>query len=212
MKLDQYILEYGGFSVSRGRCHVVLARELERVLVGDPRDNPGTSVTNAIEQVAFDLRRTLSIDLNNGGLYEYVPWDPRRRREWIARIEFRGDAWSMPVWSDADLEDPFVSAAFAAVRLVQPYTLRTLLRDLHVINALVRLRIEADPDLLDLIARLGTIEHISQRRYFYVDVPATTTQEALATARDALGRHVPPEQIQVTTPNAPLDQPGTLPV
>jgi hypothetical protein len=209
--LEQYVLEYGGFSAARGRCHVVLDRASSQALVGDPRDNPGTSVTNAIEQIGFDLTRTLSVDVSEGRLYEYVPWDPRLRREYTARIEFKGDAWSLPVWDEADLDDQFVAAALAAVRQIQPYALSAM-SNLDVVNAIVRLRIEAPAHLHNVIGTLGTIEHISQHRFFYVDMAARSEEEGLATARKALGRYISPEQVQVTTPNAPLDQPGTLPV
>jgi hypothetical protein len=208
--LEQCVLEYAGFSVARGRCHVVFDRRAADALVGDPRDNPGTSVTNAIEQVASALTRTLSVDLGKGRLHEYVPWDPRMRGQWTARVDFRAGAWSMPVWNDADLDDPFLAAALMAVDEIQPYALSAMTH-LDMVNRLVRLRIEAPAALHDLIASLGTIEHISQRRLFYVDVEARNREEALETARRMLAQHIDSEQVQMTTPNAPLDQPGTLP-
>lgn len=205
MGLEQCVLEYEGFSATRGRCHVILDRDASHVLVGDPRDNPGTSVTNAIEQVAFDLTRALALDVSEG-LYEYVPWDVRRRREWIAAVEFAGDAWSLPVWTDADRSIPFVAAAFEAVRRIQPYSL-TNMADLQVLNRVFRLRIEASPMLDDVIAALGTVQHVSQRRFFYVDVAADSQEHAVRRAQEVLAAHVRPERIAATTPGAPLDQP-----
>jgi len=208
--LEQYVLEYGGFSATRGRCHVILDREGSEALVGDPRDNPGTSVTNAIEQVALDLTRALSVDVKDS-LYQYVPWDVRRRREWIAHVEFRGDAWSMPVWTDADRSRPFVGVAIEQIHKIQPYTLENM-SDLQVLNRVFRVRIEAPPQMHDLVTEAGTIQHISQRRFFYVDVQADSQEDAVSRARATVGQHIPADHVQATTPGAPLDQPGTLPV
>jgi len=211
--LERFLLEYGGFSSKRGRCHVIVAREMNAALVGDPLDNPGTSVTNVVEQVACDLSRAASFDTMNGRFYAYVPWDPVRRRGWTAMVEFLGDAWSMPVWHDVQRGDAFVEAALAEVRGIQPYAL-TEMTDLPVLNTVTRLRIEVPGGVVldDLIDRLGTIQHISQRRFYYVDVAANGPEEALAEAREKLGHHVGAESVQLTTPGAPLDQPRTLPL
>src|SRR5688572_30145894 len=99
---DQVILEYGGFSQARGRCHVVFDTHDTRALVGEPLDNPGTSVTNAIEEIAFSLKSSLELDVLRGQLYQYTPWDAVIRQARTLLVEFRGDAWSMPVWTDAD--------------------------------------------------------------------------------------------------------------
>lgn len=208
--LEQYVLEYGGFSATRARCHVILDRETSDVLVGDPRDNPGTSVTNAIEQVAFDVTHALSVSVS-GGLYEYASWDIRRRRAWIARVEFHGDACSLPVWTDADRSEPFVAAAVAEIEQIQPYTL-TRMGDLPVVNQVFRVRIEAAPHLHELVAKAGVIQHISQSRFYYVDVQAKSQEDAVNRARAAVAPHVAPEGVQTATRGAPLDQPGTLPM
>jgi hypothetical protein len=211
--LEQYVLEYGGFSSSRGRCHVVVERDSSSAMVGNPGDNPGTSVTNAIEQVAYELSRTLDVDVTKGRLYEYQPWEPAFRRERTLVVEFRGDAWSMPVWTDASRNDPFVKGALELVHKFEPYLLATM-KDLKVVNPVVRVRIDAvgDPTLWDLISDIGSIAHVSQRRWFYVDVEAETPEEATAIAREKLGSRVEPGRIKPTTPNAPLDQPESLPL
>jgi len=211
--LEQFLLEYGGFSANRGRCHVIVDRDADAALVGDPLDNPGTSVTNAIEQVGFDLARATSFDAMRGRLYEYVPWDAVRRREWTALIEFKGDAWSMPVWHELESADAFVEAALAEVRAIQPYAL-TSMGELTVLNTVTRLRIEVPVGraLDELIEGLGTIQHISQHRFYYVDVAGNSQEDALARARSELSPHIDASAIQPTTPGAPLDQPGTLPL
>lgn len=210
---DQYVLEYSGFSAARGRCHVVLDHSRSAALVGDPIDNLGTSVTNAIEQIASEIRRVLNLDVTKGRLYQYVPWDVRLRREYTAVVEFHGDAWSLPVWTEVEADDDFVVSALDLVRRYQPYALAGM-KELPVVNAVIRVRIDAPvgADIRERISRLGTVEHISQRRFYYVDIAAQTEEEALAVALRELRPEVSPEHVHVTTPNAPLDQPGTLPI
>lgn len=209
--LEQFVLEYGGYSSDRGRCHLILDLASSTALVGDPRDNPGTSVTNAIEQVAADIERVFGTHVGRGRLFEYSPWDPRRRRSWISKVDFRGNAWSMPTWVDADPSDPFVEAATKLVHDVRPYTLANL-GHLPLKNTLVRVRIAAPYDLYEEISDIGTIEHISQRHFFYVDVEASSADDAVRGVRRALAGRIAPEQVQLTTPGAPLDQPGTIPI
>ncbi len=210
--LEEQILEYGGYSAARGRCHVIVTRAEQRALVGDPQDNPGTSVTNAIEQIAFDLQRTAGVDVMEGELFQYVPWDVRLRRPLVTRVEFRGDAWSMPVCTPIEEHDGFVRGALSIVHRYQPYALSEM-RGVKIINRITRLRIESPlrDDVYERISQIGTIEHISQRRVFYVDVAAESDRAALTAARQSLAPAIPPESVQVTTPNAPLDNPGGLP-
>jgi hypothetical protein len=191
----------------------VLDHAADKALVGDPLDNPGTSVTNAIEQVAFDLARATSIDTMRGQLYEYVPWDPERRREWIALVGFAADAWSMPIWNEASGEDAFVDEALAEVRAIRPYQL-TNMSGLRVLNRVTRIRIEVPGGYHfdEMLGRLGSVQHISQRRFYYVDVAANSPDDALSAARQALAPHIDADNVQLTTPGAPLDQPGTLPI
>jgi len=203
--LEQFVMEYRGFSARRGRCHVLLDRELASVLVGDPSDNPGTSVTNAIERVAYEVCEWFGVNAYEEALYQYVPWEPRFRRELTSQVEFEKDAWAMPTWTEADQAGEFLSEALDVVRAIQPYQL-TEMTQLEVVNGLVRLRIEAGFDKYDWIAEVGTIEHISQRRVFYVDVAAGSPNDALSRAREQLSAIVDPELIQVTRTGAPLDR------
>jgi hypothetical protein len=210
---DQVILEYGGFSQSRGRCHVVFDPQRSRALVGEPLDNPGTSVTNAIEEIAFSLKTSLNVEVTRGGqLYQYAPWDAAVRRERTLLVEFRGDAWSMPVWTDAD-ESEFLAAALAEVHAIHPYALSAM-RHLPLVKSVVRVRVDAAGVTAahDRLESIGYVAHISQRRFYYVDVRATSDEAAVAVVCEALGGQVGPDGVHATTPNAPLDQPGTLPL
>lgn len=208
--LDQYVLVYPGFSLSRGRCHLVVDRESSTVLVGDPRDNPGTSVTNAIEHVAAGIQDALGVDVTKGQLYQYQPWDPLLRRERTFLVEFRGEGLTMPLWGEVPQGEPFVEEGLKLVHALWPYELDQM-HAFTVLNGVVRVCIDAvaDKTALDMISRIGTIQHISQRRWIYVDVVAPDDAAALKKVRDVAGSVVP---ARVTTPNAPLDQPGSIPV
>ena len=210
---EQVILEYGGFSQSHGRCHVVFDPESFRVLVGEPLDNPGTSVTNAIEEIAFSLKTSLDLDVLRGQLYQYAPWDAMVRGERTLLVEFRGDAWSMPAWTDADETDEFVAAALADVHAIQPYALSGM-QHLELVKSIVRVRVDATgvPDAYERLESIGYVAHISQFRFYYVDVRAPRDDAAVAVVLEALGEQVGPDAVQATTPKAPLDQPGSLPV
>lgn len=210
---EQVVLEYGGFSLARGRCHVVFDPERSHALVGEPLDNPGTAVTNAIEEVAFSLKTSLGIDVSMGQLFQYTPWDAEIRRERTLLVKFHGDMWSMPVWTDPDATDAFLVSALAEVHAIKPYTL-TKMSNLTLVLSIVRVRVDAAgvPGAHLRLSDVGTVEHISQRRYYYLDVRAPTEEAAVAAVYKALGGEVPNDRIEVTTPNAPLDQPGSLPV
>jgi hypothetical protein len=210
---EQVVLEYGGFSLARGRCHVVFDLEHSQALVGEPLDNPGTAVTNAIEEVAFSLKTSLGLDVSAGQLFQYAPWDLEVRRERTVLVKFHGDAWSMPVWTDATDADPFLIEALAEVHAIKPYTLAAM-SHLKLVLSIVRVRVDAAgvPAAHLRLDDVGTVEHISQRRFYYLDVRAPTEEAAISAVHQALGGDVGIDRIQVTTPNAPLDQPGSLPV
>lgn len=63
------------------------------------------------------------------------------------------------------------------------------------------------------LAELGSLEHISQQRFYYVDVKADGESHALEQARRTASQdaRIDLEKIVVTTPGAPLDQPNSLP-
>lgn len=166
-------------------------------------------MTNAIEQIAVDIERVFGTDVGSGRLFEYAPWDPRRRRSWVSKVEFRGDARSMPTWIDADPTDSFVEGATKLVQGIRPYTLANLAH-LPLRNTLVRVRIAAPYDLYEEISELGTIEHVARRRFFYVDVEAASGDDALRDVRTAMAGRIDAEQIQLASPGAPLDQPGSI--
>ena len=111
----------------------------DAVLVGELDDNPGTSVTNALEQVAESVRRELLDDDPNFDLYEYVPKGLPGLRPTFYKIEWRGEpgCFSMPEWQIVEPgSDPWLRHLRSNV-MEQGYTARTLIaeRKLDVIDS-----------------------------------------------------------------------------
>src|SRR4051812_44469419 len=123
---EQVVLEYGGVSESRGGGPVVFVRAGAYAPPGGPPAQPRPFVTNAVEEIALSLTSSLSLDVTQGQLYQYSPWDAVVRRERTLLVTFRGDAWSMPVWADADETDEFLGAALADVHAIRPYALSAM--------------------------------------------------------------------------------------
>jgi len=103
--------------------------------VGELDDNPGTTVTNAIEQVAERIRCDLLDGDPHFELYEYVPKGLPQLRPTFYRIEWRGQPghFSMPTWlvvepsadpwlrhlQDLVMEDGYTSQALIADRKLE---------------------------------------------------------------------------------------------
>lgn len=78
------------------------------------------------------------------------------------------------------------------------------------------MRVTARPnvDLHQVVLRHDdlTIERVSQDSWFYISVSADSDDAALSHARELLSKHgFPPDSIELTTPDGPDDQPGSLP-
>jgi len=121
---------------------VVVASDTTRgtkaVLVGELDDNPGTTVTNAVEEVAESIRQELLGGDPNFELYEYVPKGLPKLRPTFYRIEWRGEPgrFSMPEWQVVEPDsDPWLRHLRSNV-MEQGYTARTLIdeRKLEVID------------------------------------------------------------------------------
>jgi len=104
--MSESILVIPGFARAPVRCHVVIAtgQQGRAVLVGELEDNPGTSVTNALEFVAESVARGLLEDDRNFAFYEYVPKGLPKLLPTFYRIEWRGEPgqFSMPEWNVMD--------------------------------------------------------------------------------------------------------------
>jgi hypothetical protein len=103
--MNEYILIFRGFGRSPGWCHAVVDKQEKKVLVGELDDNPGTTVTNAVEEVAEGVYGRLLSGDRDFELYEYVPKGLPKLEPTFYRIVWRGQPgrFSMPAW---DVVDP----------------------------------------------------------------------------------------------------------
>ena len=114
-RVDEFLLAYRGYSATPGICHVVVAPEngrAPRALVGELDDNPGTSTTNAIEEVAEAISRHLLDGSEDFSLFQYQPHGlPDLRPEFYA-IEWKGGRpFRWPVWERVDASShPWLSS------------------------------------------------------------------------------------------------------
>jgi len=106
--MNEYVLVFRGFARRPSWCHVVVSDATNgdrHVLVGELDDNPGTTVTNAIEEVAHGIRRKIVKGKRNFDLYEYVPVGLPELKPTFYRIKWNGapGRFAMPTW---DVVDP----------------------------------------------------------------------------------------------------------
>lgn len=109
------------------------------MLVGELDDNPGTSVTNAIEEVAEIVRLELLDGNPSFALYEYVPRGLPKLKPTFYRVIWSGPPGSfwMPDWQVVEPEsDPWLRA-FRSQVMEHGYTSRVLIaqRKLAVVDS-----------------------------------------------------------------------------
>ncbi|HYB24891.1 MAG TPA: hypothetical protein VED41_13900 [Solirubrobacteraceae bacterium] len=140
--MSECILIFRGFGRDPGWCHVIVAndqRGARAVLVGELDDNPGTSVTNAIEEVAESIKREFLGGDSRFALYQYVPKDAPTLGPTFYRIEWMGQPgrFAMPVWHKVEPDvDPWLRYMRDLV-MEQGYTSKALLagRKLEVVDS-----------------------------------------------------------------------------
>jgi hypothetical protein len=117
MTIREYLLRYRGFAAEPGVCHVVVAQNdrSSTVLVGSPEDNPGTSVTNALEQVAAEISTRILDGERNFPLYQYEPEGLPDFRPTFLRVAWTPEAFKMPQWTPVEPEREPLLAPVAEV-------------------------------------------------------------------------------------------------
>jgi hypothetical protein len=139
--VNEFLLLYRGFAQTTGWCHVVVGDgEIPVALVGQLEDNPGTSVTNAIEEIASILGKNVFGGAGPSGfvLYEFQIRRLGDIRAAFLRIGWEGQprSFSEPTWTPADPSaDPLLSPLAEHVRLAE-YTFAALTteRNLRVVD------------------------------------------------------------------------------
>jgi hypothetical protein len=140
--MSQCILVFRGFGRAPSLCHVVVAhndRGDKAVLVGELDDNPGTTVTNAIEQVAENIRHDLLNGDYNFELYEYVPRGLPELKPTFYRIVWKGRSgqYSMPEWQVVEPDSDHWLRSLRHLVMENGYTSQALIveRKLEVIDS-----------------------------------------------------------------------------
>jgi hypothetical protein len=188
--MSEFILLYRGFANTRGWCHVVTsAPDVPAVLVGQLDDNPGTSVTNAIEEIAALLSAHLFEGANSAEfeVYEYrIRRLPQPQAEFL-RVDWNGEhgAFAMPTWDRISPADtPALEPLASHVRMTD-YTFAALTteRDLAVLDADWR-RDVSDEIENPVALRARVVEGEEFRRHVY---PTVEALRSLAAAVDDVG-------------------------
>jgi hypothetical protein len=99
--IRQYVLAFRGFSSRPGLCHVLVSTNGSRpkALVGELLDNPGTSTTNAVEEVGAIISERLLKGSTEFDLYQFQPEGLPDLRPTFYAIEWMGGRpFRWPVW------------------------------------------------------------------------------------------------------------------
>lgn len=145
MTQRQSILVYRGFARAPGWCHVVHGVDeqgAKAVLVGELDDNPGTSVTNAIEEVAESVKREMLGGDGDFAVFEYAPKGMPGLRPTFYRVSWEGQPghFSMPEWNVVEPgSDPWLRR-WRDLVMEKGYTSKALIaeRGLEVLDARAR--------------------------------------------------------------------------
>ena len=136
--MSQHILVYRGFARDPGWCHVIVGRDVrtgkKAVLVGELDDNPGTTVANALAEVAQAIKHYVLNDDADFELYLYSSEGLPDLEPTFYRIEWNGQqgAFSVPIWH---VVDPRADAWLRALRdqvRETGYTSQALIAERHL--------------------------------------------------------------------------------
>lgn len=140
--MRECILVVRGFARSPIWCHVAIATDdqgANTVLVGELDDNPGTTVGNAIEEVATRVMRDLLDGEPDFALYEYVPVGLPSLKPTFYRIVWMGQPghFTMPEWHIVEPDAEIGLGDLQGLVMKAGYTAKALMaeRQLAVIDA-----------------------------------------------------------------------------
>jgi hypothetical protein len=139
--ISQCILVFRGFARSPSVCHVANTtddRGRRIVLAGELDDNPGTTLTNAIEQAAESIQRSLLHGEEGFELYQYVPKGLPRLEPTFYRVFWRGQSgFSMPEWQTVDTDKEAALSNLRDVPTEDDYTSQALVKErkLQIVDA-----------------------------------------------------------------------------
>jgi hypothetical protein len=148
--LEEYVLSFDGFAARTSTTHLVIDRD-GYVAFGELADNPGTSVTNALELACASVAKHFFSGSPKFEVFEWFPHDLRTQGPALYAIAWHADGFRLPEWV-APADTCLVRALRKRVDMPGPYTADALhkrgIPDLRVTGAreeLARLRERLPP-------------------------------------------------------------------
>ena len=123
---NEYLLCFGGFSGRPSYCHLFVARE--GVVLGELKDNKGTSVTNALELVCAGIAVRFFDGSSKFEVFEWLPEDAFTEQGRMLEIRWHAQGLRLPEWRPVLKLPPYAEAAESKIRQQAPYTRRALSR------------------------------------------------------------------------------------
>lgn len=132
--LTEYIMLFDGFSGRPSVCHLLLA-PAEGVVLGELDDNPGTSLTNALELACAAVADEFFDRSTTFPVFEWIPHDLPTYQPDMLRIVWHASGFRLPEWTAPEDPPGFVIEAEDLIRATQPYNAEALkARDVPVID------------------------------------------------------------------------------
>jgi hypothetical protein len=145
-ELAEFLLYFDGFSRAESVCHALVDRSFG-VVLGELEDNPGTSLTNALEN-ACAVVATRFFDRRTGfQVFEWLPTDPVTREPGMFRIKWHADGFRLPEWERAVELPAAVSQAKDRILKYSPYDSRQIAAS----PAVTSLKVENAHEMLDAL-------------------------------------------------------------
>jgi hypothetical protein len=119
--LEEYRMLFDGFSGRSSSCHLLLA-PAEGVVLGELDDNPGTSLTNALELACAAVSDEFFDRTTDFPIFEWIPHDLPTDRPNMLEIFWHAQGFRLPEWKTPTRAPWFVSEAEKRIHATRPYT------------------------------------------------------------------------------------------
>jgi hypothetical protein len=129
--ITQHLLTFPGIGRLRSVCHLLVDGQQRWVVAGQLEDNPGTSVTNAIERIHHAVSTQWFGGETDFLLFEYTPRDLIDHTPTLYEIRWHGPSFTMPEWTRTERADHLLREL--SPRFPVPYSSRSLADAQHVV-------------------------------------------------------------------------------
>jgi hypothetical protein len=122
--ITEHLLTFPGNDRLRSLCHIIVDTRRRWAIAGEIDDNPGTSVTNAIERIHSLVSSHWFKGDTKFLLFEYTQRDPITHAPAIYEIRWHGPTFTMPEWKRSERADQLLEEVGS--RLPEPYVSASL--------------------------------------------------------------------------------------